>query len=165
VVQLQAGDDKGLATMQSALQIKPWDADARWRAGHAVVVSGTKDPVRLGQAVVWLQGAFERLPGAVECGLDVGQARANVGYAAGALEVLQAALTNDPVNVTTLLQIGGVQSHAGDYSAAEATFRRAAELRPSAAEPWQELATLYHVLGRTVDEQSAARKAAELEHG
>lgn len=76
-----------------------------------------------------------------------------------AVGALQRALTLDPMNVDTLLKLGIAQAESDDASAAEQSFRRAAQLRPSAAEPWDDLTALFRRQGREQDAADAQRQA------
>lgn len=68
----------------------------------------------------------------------------------------------DPTNVDVLLKLGIAQAENGAVDDAEASFTSAANLRPSAPEPWQDLAELYHRTGRTADAEQAQARAEQL---
>ena len=68
----------------------------------------------------------------------------------------------DPTNVDAHLARGVALAGLSRSAESEAAFLAAAQLRPSAPEPWTDLAKLYDSLGQTADATAARAKAAQL---
>jgi Flp pilus assembly protein TadD len=151
-----------VSTILAAIDTKPYDPDLAWRAGHALTVLAGAGLAPPQVAVEVLTPACQRLPGAAECLNDLALAHLRAGDPAQALRIGLAAQQRDAANTTTLLIVGSAKAQSGDPAGAEAAYRRAAELRPSAPEPWVNLAELYAQLGRAQDAQAAQQRADEL---
>ena len=109
-----------------------------------------------------LAGACPRLPSSVECLHSLADAQDLAGDPDGALATLDRAAPLDPTNVDTALKRGIALAELSRYPEAEEAFRRAAALRPSAAEPWTNLARLFRLTGRPTEADEAQRRADEL---
>ena len=156
-----AGPDPGPALASLAAQ-PGWDPDLPRRIGYALnrlAERGEADP---GLAVPVLAGACPRLPSSVECLHSLADAQDLAGDPAAALTTLDRAAPLDPTNVDTALKRGIALAELSRYPEAEEAFRRAAALRPSAAEPWTNLARLFRLTGRPTEADEAQRRADEL---
>ncbi len=72
------------------------------------------------------------------------------------------ALARWPESHTALMGLGNTRFARKDATGAEAAYRRAIELRPSAAEAWNNLAYALKALGRRSEAISAAQRAVAL---
>lgn len=142
--------------------VRPWDADLTRRIGYATARLAERGLVDPASAVPVVADACQRLVASVECLQVLGDLEALAGDPAASVRSLDRALSIDPTNVDTLLKRGIGNAEAGDPTAAERDFLTAAGLRPTAAEPWDDLSTLYQRQGRTADATRAAEKAAEI---
>ncbi len=139
---------------------RPWDADLTQRVGYTaarLAEAGAASPVEF---VAPVGAACARLPGSVTCLQVLADLQDLSGDHRAALRTLQDALAAGPVNVDTVLRQGIAHAQLAEVDAAEERFLLAAALRPSAAEPWANLAELYARAGRE-SEASAARSKAE----
>ncbi len=147
----------------AALAAEPtWDPDLPRRIGYALnrlAERGEADP---GLAVPALAGACPRLPSSVECVHSLADAQDLAGDPAAALATLDRAAPLDATNVDTAMKRGIALAELSRYPEAEEAFRRAAALRPSAAEPWTNLARLFRLTGRPAEADEAQRRADEL---
>lgn len=84
------------------------------------------------------------------------------GHSDYALELIGAALTNDPGYADAHNNLGNVLMALGRYDEAEASYRRAIELRPDFADPHNNLAAVYNALGRHEEALVECRRAIEL---
>jgi len=159
---LKNGQSQGLAMMQKAVRLKPQDPDLAWRAGHALTVLAGDKVVPAQWAIDMLTPACSRLPDSVECMNDLALANIRAGNSAAAADLLHKSLSVDSVNITTLMLMASAQDGLGDQAGAEALLLQATELRPTAPEPWQNLANLYTEEGRTADAEAAQAKADAL---
>jgi hypothetical protein len=145
----------------SAAGTRPWDADLAVRAGRAMNQLAEEGVLAAAPAVDLLARTCPVMPGSTECLQALGDAQTLAGDPQAAQVTLERALESDPVNVDTMLKLGIAAAEVGSTEAAEGWFRRASDLRPSAPEPWQDLAALYRRLGRDAD---AAEAEATAEH-
>lgn len=149
-------------TLLAARAARPWDPDLTRRIGYAVARLAEQGAVDPAPAVPAVTDACRALVTSTECLHTLGDLQALAGDPAASVHTLTGALGFDPTNVDTLLKRGIAFAEAGDATAAETDFLRAAELRPSAPEPWDNLSVLYTRLGRTDDAADATAKAEEL---
>lgn len=140
-------------------QLRAWDPDLSRRLGGAILLAAESgaDPTL---AVPLLRSACQAVPESVECRLTLADALTVTGAAADAVDTLRDASWLDPGNVDLHLKLGIALAETGDVTGAEAALRHAAQLRPSAAEPWDNLAVLWHSLGRENDALAAEAEAA-----
>lgn len=149
-------------TMAAAAAVRPWDLDLARRVGYTInryAEGGKADPrvsVRL------LEPVCPRMPGSVECLLSYSDALDLSGDHTAALDQLDSALLLDPVNLDIHLRRGIALAQMGRSLEAETAFKHAASLRPTAPEPWRNLATLYRSLGRNAEADAAASTAQRL---
>ncbi len=150
--------------LRAAVAQRSWDPDLRRRATFVearLVEAGAVDPT---SALDGAAGLCESLPGSIECLHTWADLEDLAGRHADALGILDHALALDPTNVDTILKQGIAHAGARDWPAAEAAFQQASELRPTAPEPWDNLAHLHDLEGRTADAE-AARARAEVLRG
>lgn len=145
-----------------ATTARPFDPDLARRVGYTLDRLAEKGHVDPLTAVPLLRSTCSKLPGSVECLLALADAQDLAGDHNAALTTLNAALALDPFNVDTYLKRGIALASATRYPEAEAAFLKAVELRPTAPEPWTNLATLYQLMGRTSDATAASAQAAQL---
>lgn len=138
---------------------RPWDPDLAVRAGRAINQLAEQGGSSAAPAVALLTPTCTQVPESTECLQALGDALTLGQDPRSAVAVLQRAMTLDAMNVDTLLKLGIAQAESGDASAAEQSFRRAGQLRPSAAEPWDDLAALFTRQGRAQDTAEAQRQA------
>jgi O-antigen ligase len=150
------------AQVRRAIAWRPWDADLARRAGYSLVRLYETGHGEASDAEVLLAETCPRLPGSVECLLPLADAQDYNQDTAGALATLDGALLLDPNNVDTWLRRGIALANLKRYGDAEAAFLKAVSLRPTAPEPWTDLAQLYQLQGRTAESQQAKDKAASL---
>jgi len=144
--------------------VRPWDADLARRVGYSgarLAEAGTVDPDAL---VAMVDDACARLPGSVECLHVLADLKDLGGHHEQALAVLDRALALDPTNVDTILRRGVALGELARYEEAIRAFEQAAELRPDAAEPWEDLAEVYTRQGRGADADAARARADQLRH-
>jgi O-antigen ligase len=143
----------------AAADSRPWDPDLAMRIGSSVAdlaASGAAEP---SAAIPLATRGCAQLPASIACRLVLADLQTLAGDAPAAVVTLTDAEALDPNNVDRLLKLGIAQAESGSVEAAESSFQRAAELRPSAPEPWQNLAVLYRRAGRTADALAAERQA------
>ncbi len=148
----------------AAAETRPWDPDLAVRAGRALNQWAERGVAPADPAVQLLTRACGLLPGSTECLQALGDAQTLAGDPEVAGLTLERALAAEPVNVDTILKLGIASAEAGNARAAESWFQRASELRPTAAEPWQDLAALYRRLGREAEAARAEATAERLLH-
>jgi len=141
---------------------RPWDPDLAIRIGATFADLAGRGAAPPQPAIPLVQRACAQLPRSVECRLTLGDLQTLAGDAAGAIRTLAVARQLDPTNVDVLLKLGIAQAENGAVDDAEASFTSAANLRPSAPEPWQDLAELYRRTGRTADAEQAQARAEQL---
>jgi O-antigen ligase len=147
---------------QSAIAARPWDPDMTRRVAYTVTALAETSGADIRYVLVPLRNACASLPESTECLVTLSTASDVSGDHAAALEAADAALTVDPTNVDAHLARGIALAELSRSSEAEAAFLAAAQLRPSAPEPWTDLAKLYDSMGRTADATAARAKATEL---
>ena len=150
------------AKLSQAVGQRAWDPDLRRRVGYTMVRLVEGGSVPPDAALRFTTGLCDPLPGSIECLLVRADAQDLAGDSAGALATLDSALDLEPTNVDTHLKIGIAHAGARDYEASEQAFLGAVRLRPSAVEPWDDLAQLYRLQGREADAAAAAAKAEAL---
>jgi len=128
---------------RAALSARPWDPDVTRRVAYTVTKLAESSQADTRYILGPLQHACESLPGSVECQLTLSTARDVAGDHAQALAAAESALTIDPTNVDAHLARGIALAGLTRYDDAEEAFLEASRLRPSAAEPWIDLAHLY----------------------
>ncbi|WP_375432381.1 O-antigen ligase family protein [uncultured Friedmanniella sp.] len=153
-------DTRAVRSARLASRVRLSDPDVAVRAGHVLVAKGRPE----GLLAAWslLEPACPRLPGSVVCRQTLADAYDLAGEPGAALQTLTGALPLDPFNVETLLRTGVALSELGRPAEAEQTFRQAAGLRPSAAEPWDNLAHLMRQQGREAEAGAAEARARAL---
>jgi O-antigen ligase/Flp pilus assembly protein TadD len=146
----------------AAAQTRPWDPDLAIRAGRVLAALAASGKGSAQPGIPMVQAACARLPTSTECRLVLGDLQTLAGHPTDAVSTLTDGLTHDRFNVDLLLKLGIAQAESANLTGAEASFLRAAELRPSAPEPWLDLAELYRRQGRTSDAAAAQAKADSL---
>jgi O-antigen ligase len=160
---LATGDTVGADSAWAAAdRLRPGDADLLLRRGHAEVAAVDAGLVPAEACLPTTELAQRRLPTSSEAALDRARCLELNGRYAEARDVLARARVHDPASVDLVLLQGVLAAEAGDPEAAIALLRRAADLRPSASEPWTNLAVVYQQLGRTGLADEAAARAREL---
>ncbi len=147
---------------RTAITARTWDPDVVRRVAYTVAKRAETATLDTGYLTAPLQAACAHLPDSIECLLTLSSVRDSTGDATGALADANAAIAVDPSNVDAHLAAGIALAKLGRYPEAEAAFLRASALRPTAPEPWTDLATLYDLMGRSADASSARAKATEL---
>ena len=147
---------------ESALASRPWDPDMTRRVAYTVAALAEKSGADISYVLVPLRNACANLPESTECLVTLSTASDVSGDHAAALQAADAAIAVDPTNVDAHLARGIALAELSRSSEAEAAFLAAAQLRPSAPEPWTDLAKLYDSLGRSADATAARAKAAQL---
>ncbi len=150
------------ASAVSAMSARPWDPDVTRRVAYTVTKLAETSQADITYVLEPLEAACNSLPGSVECQLTLSSARDVTGDHARALAAADAALTFDPTNVDAHLARGIALAGLSRYNDSEASFLEASRLRPTASEPWSDLAHLYTLMGRTADSQAAKAKADAL---
>ena len=150
------------ASAVSAMSARPWDPDVTRRVAYTVTKLAETSQADITYVLEPLEAACNSLPGSVECQLTLSSARDVTGDHARALAAADAALTFDPTNVDAHLARGIALAELSRYNDSEASFLEASRLRPTASEPWSDLAHLYTLMGRTADSQAAKAKADAL---
>ena len=150
------------ASAVSAMSARPWDPDVTRRVAYTVTKLAETSQADITYVLEPLEAACNSLPGSVECQLTLSSARDVTGDHARALAAADAALTFAPTNVDAHLARGIALAELSRYNDSEASFLEASRLRPTASEPWSDLAHLYTLMGRTADSQAAKAKADAL---
>ncbi|MBI4901968.1 MAG: O-antigen ligase family protein, partial [Actinobacteria bacterium] len=145
-----------------AIAAKPWDPDLTRRVAFTLSALVPTSGADVRPVLAPLRDACARLPGSTECLVTLSTARDLADDHAGALQAAEAALAVDPTNVDAHLARGIALAELARPADAEAAFLRAAGLRPTAPEPWTDLARLYDAQGRTGDADLARGRAAQL---
>jgi O-antigen ligase len=151
-----------MSSAQSASAARPWDPDVTRRVAYTVTALAGSSGADIRYVLDPLRHACAQLPGSVECLLTLSSATDVSGDHSGALQAADAALAVDSTNVDAHLARGIALAGLSRSAESEAAFLAAAQLRPSAPEPWTDLAKLYDSLGRTSDATAARAKATEL---
>jgi Flp pilus assembly protein TadD len=167
VLKASRGDLAGAdSAFSAAARLRPWDFDVGAAAGHAFAVLATQgNQAAAGRAQPWLAQAHRQLPRSATVLADQAAVAEATGDFAAADRLLATALTADPNNPQLILRRGVVAAELGDYRTAEALMLRAARLAPHSPEPWDDLAHLYTLQGRTADAAAATAKAAAVRQG
>jgi O-antigen ligase len=150
------------SSAQSAIAARPWDPDMTRRVAYTVAALAETSGADITWVLVPLRIACARLPESTECLVTLSTASDVSGDHGAALDAAEAALAVDSTNVDAHLARGIALAELSRSSDAEAAFLAAATLRPTAPEPWTDLAKLYDSLGRTADAAAARDKATEL---
>ncbi|HET7723893.1 MAG TPA: O-antigen ligase family protein, partial [Propionibacteriaceae bacterium] len=146
----------------SAIAARPWDADLTRRVAYTLSALARKPGADVRPVLAPLRDACARLPESTECLVTLSTATDVSGDHAGALAAAEAALAVDPTDVDAHLARGIALAELSRPADAEAAFLTAARLRPSAPEPWTDLARLYDAQGRGNDANLARAKATSL---
>ncbi|MHB1008340.1 MAG: O-antigen ligase family protein [Propionibacteriaceae bacterium] len=146
----------------SAVAARPWDPDLTRRVAYTLSALAQKSGTDLRPVLVPLRDACARLPESTECLVTLSAATDVSGDHAAALAAAETALAVDPTDVDAHLARGIALAELSRQDEAEAAFLTAARLRPSAPEPWTDLARLYDTQGRTADASAARATAARL---
>jgi len=146
----------------SAVAARPWDPDLTRRVAYTVTALAETSHADISYVLGPLRNACASLPESTECLVTLSTASDVSGDHAAALQAAEAALAVDPTNVDAHLARGIALAELSRSSEAEAAFLAASALRPSAPEPWTDLATLYDSTGRASDATAARAKATEL---
>lgn len=141
---------------------RPWDADLARRVGYTAARLAEAGRARPAAFVAPTRAACDDLPGSVECLQSLADLEDLSGDHAGALVSLSRAEALDPTNVDTILRQGIALSELGRYPEAIARFQAVAALRPSAPEPWDDLARVHASRGDTAEAAAARAKAEQL---
>jgi O-antigen ligase len=156
------GDATG--ALLAASSSRPWDADLVRRIGYTatrLAEEGRADPSAF---LAPLTDACLQLPGSVECLQTLADAQDLSGRHQAALDTLDRATPDDPDNVDTLLKRGIALAELRRLPEAIDVFERAAQLRPAAPEPWDDLAQAFDQAGRSTDAAAARATAERLRH-
>jgi hypothetical protein len=151
-----------MSPAESAIAARPWDPDMTRRVAYTVAALAETSGADITYVLVPLRNACAGLPESTECLVALSTASDVSGDHAAALQAAEAALAVDPANVDAHLARGIALAELSRSSDAEAAFLAAAQLRPTAPEPWTDLAKLYDSMGRTGDATAARAKATEL---
>ena len=151
-----------MSAAQSAIAARLWDPDMTRRVAYTVTALAETSHANITYVLAPLRSACASLPESTECLVTLSTASDVAGDHAAALEAAEAALAVDATDVDAHLARGIALAELSRSTEAEATFLAAAQLRPSAPEPWTDLATLYDSLGRASDATAARAKSAEL---
>lgn len=164
IIRADAGDLAGAdAAFATASRLRPWDPDLGAAAGHAfAVLASAGSTAAASRATPWLTVASAQLPRSVPVMIDQASVAEASGDFATAARLLATAQVADPYNPQILLRRGVVAAEQADYPAAEEFLLRAADLSPQSPEPWDDLARLYTLQGRTAEAAGATAKAAGL---
>jgi len=141
---------------------RPWDPDLAIRIGSSIAALAEQNRTSPQPGVEMLTRTCTQIPSSTRCRLTLADLQTLAGDPTSAIATLEQALRDDPTNVDGWLKLGIAQAESGDTTA-ENTFKTASALRPSAPEPWQDLAALYRRTGRTADADSAAAHAEQLQ--
>ena len=157
---MAAGDSAtARAQLDTAARLRPWDHDIWLRGGHAATVAAQAGLIDPGLAQSLLSRALATAPHSTEVRKDLALALELGGQQATAAALLDTALRDDPFDVDLMLQRGVLAAELHDYGTAEQMFLAVTRLRPEDPQPWQDLARLYDIQGRTSDAADAARQA------
>lgn len=157
-----AADTADSGEIMSSVQLRPWDPDLTIRAGALVAELASRGGGSALPGIAPVSATCAELQTSSECRLVLGDLQTLAGDPASAQTTLSAALDDDPTNVDILLKLGIAQAEGGETEQAEQSFLSAAQLRPSAPEPWDDLAELYRRQGRTAAASAATAKADAL---
>ncbi len=147
---------------RSAIAARPWDPDLTRRVAYTVTALAETSGANISYVLGPLRTACASLPESTECLVTLSTASDVAGEHAAALQAAESALAIDPTDVDAHLARGIALAELSRPSDAEKAFLAAAQLRPTAPEPWTDLAKLYDSTGRTSDATAARAKAAEL---
>jgi O-antigen ligase len=158
------GQGDPTAQLLAVSPVRAWDADLTRRVGYTaarLAETGALDPAPF---VAPLELSCAELPGSVECLQTLADTQDLAGQHQEALDTLNRATPLDPNNVDTLLKRGIALAELGRTPEAIEQFQEAARLRPTAAEPWDDLARAYATTGRAADAAQARATAEQLRH-
>jgi O-antigen ligase len=159
-----AGTGDATASLLTVPAVRPWDADLARRVGYTaarLAEAGRAEPAPF---LPSMRATCTRLPGSVECLQALADLQDLAGDHEASLATLERATALDPHNVDTLLRQGIALAELGRYPEAITSFERARALRPTAPEPWDDLAGVYDRLGRSADAAAARASADALRH-
>jgi predicted Zn-dependent protease len=139
--------------------VRPWDADLARRVGYTAARLAERGRAAPDEFIAPLRATCAQLPGSVECLQALADVQDLAGEHGAALETLDRATVADPNNVDTLLRRGIALSELGRYPEAIGQFQLAQTLRPTAPEPWDDLARAYEQVGRSADAAAARARA------
>lgn len=107
-------------------------------------------------------GRFGATPVPFRGGLPGARDRAEEGDLAGAIELAEARLAEDPTDSMGWYTLGTLRATMGDYAAARTALVRCVEIDSSHAAAWNNLGLVEMELGADVNAEAAFRKAAGL---
>jgi len=149
--------DEAIALLQSAIQIKPDLAEARWNLGRALGFQG-----KFHEAAACLQQVLELKPDLAEVHYDLGVALHGLGRLDDAVESYRKALQLKPDYPEPLNNLGAVLRSQGKLDDAVACFRRVLELRPDSSEAYTNLGNAFRDLGRLEEAIGCHRRALQI---
>ncbi len=145
-----------------AVAVRPWDPDLTRRVAYTLSALAQQRGADVQPVLGPLRSACDRLPESTECLVTLSMATDLAGEHTGALDAAESALAVDPTDVDAHLARGVALAELSRPTDAEGAFLTAARLRPTAPEPWTDLARLYEAQGRSADADAATAKAAQL---
>jgi len=148
----------------TVLPLRGWDPDWTRRVGYTAARLAERQNSNPELFVSPLVLSCAQLPGSVECLQTLADIEDLSGQHQAALSTLDRATVDDPNNVDTLLKRGVTLAELGRFPEAIEQFQNAARLRPTAPEPWNDLAQVYDSEGRTADAAQARATAEQLQH-
>lgn len=146
----------------AAAALRPGDVDLALRRARSATSAVDAGLAPRTACLAPTAEAARLLPLSSEAAADRAHCLEVNGLWVDAESVLAAAVANDPVNVDLWLLRGVIAAEGGDTAAAIGHLQRAAALRPSASEPWANLAVVHGLRGETDLAAEADRRAAEL---
>jgi len=148
----------------TVLPLRGWDPDWTRRVGYTAARLAERQNSNPELFVSPLVVGCAQLSGSVECLHTLADIEDLSGQHEAALSTLDRATADDPNNVDTLLKRGVTLAELGRNPEAIEQFQNAARLRPTAPEPWNDLAKVYDSEGRTADAAQARATAEQLKH-
>jgi hypothetical protein len=148
----------------TVLPLRGWDPDWTRRVGYTAARLAERQNSNPKLFVSPLVVSCAQLPGSVECLHTLADIEDLSGQHEAALSTLDRASADDPNNVDTLLKRGVTLAELGRNPEAIEQFQIAVRLRPTAPEPWNDLAQVYDAEGRTADAAQARATAEQLQH-
>jgi O-antigen ligase len=158
------GGGDATAALLAVPAVRPWDPDLARRVGYTAARLAEAGRARPAAFVDPLRMTCARLPGSVECLQSLADVHDLAGEHEASLATLAAAAAADPHNVDTILRRGISLTELARYPEAVTAFQLAATLRPTAPEPWDDLARVYELSGRGADAVDARARADALRH-
>ncbi|WP_225498563.1 O-antigen ligase family protein [Arthrobacter sp. M4] len=155
--QIPRADQQFLA----AAALRPWDADTAMLAAQAFAAASSEGNSNAGKsAVTWAEKALAIYPGSVESKLALAVGLNATGQAQKARDILNETIASAPYNAELYMQRAVSQAILKDPERAVSDARRATELNPRDAAPWNLLSSIYNWTGNT-QEAHVARMNAE----